>query len=84
MLMWSFGPLHRSPSLKRPQEADGAPGLVLDAYGGRGVAAFDGRGADAFWRPRWGSYLGSAVVQFSWSNTLMAPSIIMKNTYFGA
>ncbi|CAE7640767.1 rlmI, partial [Symbiodinium pilosum] len=33
-------------------EADWTPGLVIDAYGERGVAAFDGEGADAFWRPR--------------------------------
>ncbi|CAE7534132.1 rlmI [Symbiodinium natans] len=34
------------------KEADWTPGLVLDAYGDCGVAAFDGAGADAFWRPR--------------------------------
>lgn len=33
-------------------EADWTPGLVLDAYGDRAVCAFDGAGAEAFWRPR--------------------------------
>eukprot|EP00913_Durusdinium_trenchii_P027738 g26011.t1 len=33
-------------------EADGTPGLILDVYGSLGVCGFDGRGAEAFWRPR--------------------------------
>ncbi|CAJ1405217.1 unnamed protein product [Effrenium voratum] len=33
-------------------EADGTPGLVLDAYDAFAVCGFDGRGAEAFWRPR--------------------------------
>lgn len=32
-------------------EGDWAPGLVLDAYDGVGVAAFDGAACEAFWRP---------------------------------
>jgi len=42
-------------------EADWMPGLVLDVYGSVGVCAFDGRGAEAFWRPR----LASIIAAFS-------------------
>lgn len=35
-------------------EGDWTPGLVLDAYAGTGVAAFDGPACEAFWRPRLG------------------------------
>jgi 23S rRNA (cytosine1962-C5)-methyltransferase len=38
-------------------EADGCPGLVVDAYAGCAVLVFDGTGARAFWRPRLGAVL---------------------------
>nr|HEX4317521.1 class I SAM-dependent rRNA methyltransferase [Kofleriaceae bacterium] len=52
-------------------EADGCPGLVVDAYAGTAVCVFDGPAAGAFWRPRLPAVLaglerGGAELEHAW------------------
>jgi 23S rRNA (cytosine1962-C5)-methyltransferase len=52
-------------------EADGCPGLVVDAYADTAVIVFDGPAATAFWRARIGDVLaglerGGAVIAHAW------------------
>jgi 23S rRNA (cytosine1962-C5)-methyltransferase len=52
-------------------EADGCPGLVIDAYTDTAVVVFDGPAAAAFWRPKLGDVIaglerGGAMIAHAW------------------